>query len=45
MAKRYGHIGQQAKRDAMAVLDRPQPTGKPESQSDTDESQDAPVVN
>jgi hypothetical protein len=38
MAKRYGHIGQQAKQDALAVLDR---IGAPKKATDTD-SQPAP---
>ena len=29
MAKRYGHIGAQAKQDAVAVLDRGQPRERP----------------
>jgi hypothetical protein len=33
MAKRYGHIGQQAKQDALAVLDR---VGAPKSKSGTE---------
>jgi integrase len=48
MAKRYGHIGQQAKRDAMAVLDRPQPPAKAQDESNTNESnqsQGATTVN
>jgi integrase len=33
MAKRYGHIGQQAKQDALAVLDR---VGAPQKTTDTE---------
>ena len=38
MAKRYGHIGMQAKQDAVALLDRPQKPGLPGQPSNQPEA-------